>query len=346
MSWRLNHSTVHDAFPGGWSMITDPNVGPASWFGVPSLVQVFGSEARLGEHAKECTMDGRMRNDPELMFWRRTAATWERVLGDADSVSRVYFLNFPGIGRFTKLKRACCEAHQQHLLNGNKDQANIAQRRQRTSGRWARVLEHVLREVRDTRLKIGSVEQRRTFRQICALEAYMRLLLMANMRVRRVLTRLENLTCLRFYTKTRVLICTIDSTERMVRTMEKGTREAAFAVGGPGRFMAGTLNLDTAIMDEAGCVLESAVPVLLTLGVKNLTLVGDHHQLQPFSHLRDGEGCANHNRSLMERAQDAGTPGQFLTTQYRMHPGICEVRDRYAELSPRWAASQSYSPKC
>ena len=74
-------------------------------------------------------------------------------------------------------------------------------------------------------------------------------------------------------------------------------------------------------------MLETAVPVLLALDAKNLTLVGDHRQLQPFSRLREHEALRNHSRSLMERAIDAGGQFQFLSTQYRMHPRICEVRD-------------------
>lgn len=72
-------------------------------------------------------------------------------------------------------------------------------------------------------------------------------------------------------------------------------------------------------------MLETAVPVLLALRVKNLTLVGDHHQLRPFSKVREQDVGHNHTRSLMERAIDAGAPHQFLGTQYRMHPKLCQV---------------------
>lgn len=72
-------------------------------------------------------------------------------------------------------------------------------------------------------------------------------------------------------------------------------------------------------------MLETAVPVLLALRVKNLTLVGDHHQLQPFSRVREQDVGHNHTRSLMERAINAGAPHQFLGTQYRMHPKLCQA---------------------
>lgn len=61
----------------------------------------------------------------------------------------------------------------------------------------------------------------------------------------------------------------------MVRTLKEGTRDAARAVGSiadsasPFR-----LDLDTVIVDEAACVLETAIPVILALGTRNLLLVG------------------------------------------------------------------------
>lgn len=61
----------------------------------------------------------------------------------------------------------------------------------------------------------------------------------------------------------------------MLRTMEEGTIEAASAVGSvadSAPFY--SLKLDTAIMDEAACVLETAIPVVLALGIQNLLLVG------------------------------------------------------------------------
>lgn len=61
----------------------------------------------------------------------------------------------------------------------------------------------------------------------------------------------------------------------MVRTLEEGTRNAALAIGGIANSDSSyRLDLDTAIMDEAGCVLEPAIPVVLALGIKNLVLVG------------------------------------------------------------------------
>lgn len=57
--------------------------------------------------------------------------------------------------------------------------------------------------------------------------------------------------------------------------MEEGTIDAARAVGGIAESSSSySLTLDTAIMDEAACVLETAIPVVLALGIKNLLLVG------------------------------------------------------------------------
>lgn len=57
--------------------------------------------------------------------------------------------------------------------------------------------------------------------------------------------------------------------------MEEGTIEAAKAVGSiADNASSYTLTLDTAIMDEAACVLETAIPVVLALGINNLVLVG------------------------------------------------------------------------
>jgi superfamily I DNA and/or RNA helicase len=48
------------------------------------------------------------------------------------------------------------------------------------------------------------------------------------------------------------------------------------------------VDIDTVIVDEAGCVLEMAIPVLLRWRPSNLVLIGDHQQLAPFTSLGDG----------------------------------------------------------
>lgn len=113
----------------------------------------------------------------------------------------------------------------------------------------------------------------------------------------------------------RVYACTIDSTPRMVFELaDHGVRgcacKAAAARGqtSSGQRAAGTAHLsapavlqyrrmychtyvqvdvdvDTILMDEAGCVAEMAVPPLIKLAPANLVLVGDHLQLPAYSDL-------------------------------------------------------------
>lgn len=70
---------------------------------------------------------------------------------------------------------------------------------------------------------------------------------------------------------TRVYVCTIDSTPRLFRDMADHRGE--------------DLSIDTVIVDEAGCVLETAIPILLQWAPSNLVLIGDHLQLPPYTSL-------------------------------------------------------------
>lgn len=79
----------------------------------------------------------------------------------------------------------------------------------------------------------GNQEQSRTLKQLKALDKWKALLNTGHERVRALLDRLERLTRYRLHTKTKVLLCTVDSTERMVREMEEGTRDATLALGTP-----------------------------------------------------------------------------------------------------------------
>ncbi|CAB1103224.1 unnamed protein product [Ectocarpus sp. CCAP 1310/34] len=282
---------------------------------------VFGNEARLGLHSKNFTMAGRMANDAELLFWRDARATWTKHLEKAKAVSwrRLHLPSFPGIARLLALEQESLRS------TGTGEKHDKLRRSGRTAGKWAFALTCVLKANFYKRLENGSRAQRLMLRQLNALDKWVRLLSQGASRVASLLMRLEGLTRFRIFTETRVLICTVDSTERMVRTMEEGTREAAIAIGHELDASSCRLTLDTAIMDEAACVLEAAVPVLLALGIKNLTLVGDHRQLQPFSQVRENEAGKHHSRSLMERAIDSGRANQFLDLQYRMHPTLCQV---------------------
>lgn len=44
------------------------------------LSKVFGNEKRLGDFAKQFTLDGRLLSDPELVSWRRVQESWSTAL--------------------------------------------------------------------------------------------------------------------------------------------------------------------------------------------------------------------------------------------------------------------------
>lgn len=289
--------------------------------------KVFGNQARLGQHAKEHTIDGRMRNDPELVIWRRLQRSWCTTSRKANEVSwsALHLQLFPVFQRFRDVELEGLQAKSVPLGPYTEEDVRHMKSRGRAAGRWVMALKHVLKEVHSTLLKNGTPAQRQTFRQLTLLETLQRFLHDGRLRATAILSRLEILTRHRIFTTTRVLICTVDSTERMLRSMEEGTSNATAALGLEVASTPARLSLDTVIMDEAACVLETAIPVVLALGVKNLTLVGDHLQLQPFSHVREGAAGTKHTRSLMERALDSGAEKQLLRTQYRMHPRICQV---------------------
>lgn len=304
-----------------YDMLTAPPV-VAHPTGHTNDAKVFGSQARLGDHAKAFTFSSRMRDDPELQFWTRVIGDWERATKQVSSISwhELHFPNFPGIARLRDLEE-----------EGNRSTSDgKARKRGQAARRWILVLSDVLFEVHMKLLRTGSPDQQRTFRQFKALPEWGRFMGTGLQMARMIHRRLENLTRVRILTKTRVLLCTVDSTERMLREMEDELASATREMRGDdsSAWVKG-ISLDTAIMDEAGCVLETAVPVILALGVNNLTLVGDHHQLRPFSAVRDIDEVANHSRSLMERALEAGFVSQFLDVQYRMHPIICQVPREY-----------------
>lgn len=263
---------------------------------------MFGNEIRLGNFSKQFTIEGRMQNDEELVFWRRIQASWPRLTSTISWRKEHLLRKFPGLSRLRERGRA--------------------------AGLWMRALESVLQANSDKRLKNGSPDQRRMLRRLTALDSVQTLLQTGYAFVAAILVRLELLTRLRILTKTRVFISTIDSSESSLRRLKRDIAEATRALRLSRKMKPSpvSIDIDTVILDEAGCVLETAIPVLLSLGTKNLTLVGDHNQLRPFSHVREGKASSNHSRSLLERAIKSGLTPQFLDTQYRMHPNICDVR--------------------
>lgn len=89
--------------------------------------------------------------------------------------------------------------------------------------------------------------------------------------------------------------------------------------------------IHTCIVDEAGCMAEQELGILLGLKPTNLILIGDHKQLSPFTNIR-GEivEATKCNRSFFARAVDAAgeTHMHFLDEQYRMPPALCDIVSR------------------
>ena len=215
------------------------------------IPKVFGNEDRLGKHAREFTVEGRLRNDPELVFWRGVDGAWSKAAARAYDVSwnKLHLPNFPGIERILKTKRRYIQEAKDVKLG--KRRREQLERKSRAAGRWAYVLKWVLRVAYEARLAKGTAAQKRTLRELHALEKCQKLLSIGRHRVRRILCRLEDLTRYRLYTKTRVLMCTIDSSAGILRKIERWTAKAARAIG-KAKFKSSKLQFDTVIMDEVG----------------------------------------------------------------------------------------------
>lgn len=163
----------------------------------------------MGEHAKQFTMAGRMRNDPELVYWRDVLTTWTKTLQTAEGVSwkELYLLpTFPGITRLLNLEQQAFKTNE-HSSSTKETQLR---KKGRAAGRWAFALESMLRTNYYHRLKHGNRSQKLLHRQLQTLDRFKALLRDGLSRVTRIVMRLEDLTRFRIYTKTRVLICTVD----------------------------------------------------------------------------------------------------------------------------------------
>ncbi|KAL4859072.1 DNA-binding protein SMUBP-2 [Chlorella vulgaris] len=137
----------------------------------------------------------------------------------------------------------------------------------------------------------------------------------------KVLPAIKSAAQLAILRSTRVYACTIDSTPGMVRALDE---------------LQVDVDIDTVIVDEAGCVAEMALPTLINLAPSNLVLVGDHLQLPAYTDCLDPP--PNHIRSFMARA-------------YRMHPSICaaisnEFYGGRVRTAPATAARRALSAPC
>lgn len=206
---------------------------------------------RLGKDAREFTMEGRIRKDPELVFWRAVHDNWAQALSTADKISweNLHLPNFPGIARLKEIEQQGLSAGNLSRLGKHHLQKESLEKKGRAAGRWAYALTQVLRETFESRLERGTAAQKQKLKQLRSLEKWKTLLSTGRHRSEWILSRPEGLTRYRLYTTTRVLICTVDSTERMLRKIEEGTAAAALAVG---KDVGATtqLQLDTVIMDE------------------------------------------------------------------------------------------------
>ena len=87
-------------------------------------------------------------------------------------------------------------------------------------------------------------------------------------------------------------------------------------------------NLTTVIVDEASRLTEMDVPRLLAVSreLKNLILVGDQQQLQPFSNSQSKAAQS----SLMARFTQSTSDYFMLKVQHRMDPTICHLVSQLA----------------
>ena len=153
----------------------------------------------------------------------------------------------------------------------------------------------------------------------------------------------------RIWRKARLVVCTASSAVHVTRRLVQAMDEQGLAEEDGGRAFgddeedAELLPLEYVVLDEAGALLEPDAMGCLLHGARALLLVGDHHQLPPFTKWPGAER-EHYNVSLMERmaraAEGRGAGGRgggirggrgqgefvapafMLTEQYRMHPGI------------------------
>jgi hypothetical protein len=248
-------------------------------------VLVFGNEDRLGDNAKQYTMNGRLASDPSLCYWegvQKKVYEFESCVKKfRENASKSVIQKYSGLQRFQRESKDS---------TSGKNCASL----------WFLALSSSLYE---TRMKKWNLTAK--------LNRWSDLLNKSSGMLKMIYARQYEIRKTDMYKNTRVYFCTIDSTSRMQATLsEEGIN----------------LSLDTCIVDEAGCVMETAIPVLLGFHPKNLILIGDHQQLQPFSAIQvDKNDETNHCQSLLERAVKAGIQPWFLSVQYRMHPTNVKV---------------------
>jgi len=135
----------------------------------------------------------------------------------------------------------------------------------------------------------------------------------AYQRSEEALSLAQNTAAARNIRRTRVLLCTIPSSYKVMQLQEDYQDDF------PKRLFMG-------ILDEAAA--ETYIPLILRLQVENLVLLGDHKQLSPLVLASGGDReikDKNVDRSLMERAIDNNLRPHSLRVQYRMPEVLCNL---------------------
>lgn len=256
-------------------------------------VLVFGRDDRLGSHSKMYTLKGRVETDEQVIYW---TGVFDRIDSFKKSIVDAFDIHW----KLLRLKLPginTLKFKSKETADGYRNGAKL----------WSIVLNSVLLENARERIRKQSGGVR--------IRLWSNLLKTSTKFLIDVVTRVRQLRSKYIMENTRIHVCTIDSTVRMQRSLQLHEID---------------LKLDTCIVDEAGCVLESCIPTLLAFSPKNLILIGDHKQLQPFSaiHHDFGNNAINNAQSLLERCIKCDLKPWLLTVQYRMHPEICSLVSR------------------
>ncbi|CAG9466793.1 unnamed protein product [Pedinophyceae sp. YPF-701] len=96
---------------------------------------------------------------------------------------------------------------------------------------------------------------------------------------------------------------------------------STLSFSGSGIFERIARRFDVVIIDEAAQAVEPSTMVPLSVGARQVYLVGDPNQL-PATVISQQALARGYHQSLFRRLQSVGYPVRLLTTQYRMHPKI------------------------
>jgi len=274
-------------------------------------VLVFGNEERLGEEAKKYTLRGRLKSDVELLFWEKIdSAVSNCNTLVSNFVGSIYGVLWTIIPVFSRFERKMAYEKIDRFYDADSDSEDdfnpeifVPGRHRSAVCLWHMALKKIMVQNVAQRLKLD-----------CNVNGWTKLLQRCTSKLAQILKSSKKIRRKNILKTTRIYLATIDATPRMASDLNEEKIQ---------------LCIDTCIVDEAGCVLECAIPMLLQFGPSNLILIGDHKQLQPFTTIQDQTLLgSNHTRSLLERGVQNGFNPWFLSTQFRMHPTICTLVSR------------------